>query len=72
MISKYDKLRLSFIIDLLRFRENRSNHGTEIGGWSHEVGSGRVACLTPGHTEGILAKMIPLIKYAAVWCVHEL
>ncbi len=62
-------------IDLLKtqpFFCTLSNLGTEIGGWSREVGSGRVACLTPGHTEAMLAKMIPLIRRAAAWCVHEL
>ncbi|MDR1530653.1 MAG: ThuA domain-containing protein [Clostridiales bacterium] len=46
--------------------------GTEIAGWTQELGKGRVCCLTPGHTEEMLAKMEKLLENSAKWCVHEL
>jgi type 1 glutamine amidotransferase len=46
--------------------------GTEIAGWTQELGKGRVCCLTPGHTPAMLAKMEKLLSNSAKWCVHEL
>jgi len=53
------------------FLVSRSEHGTEIGGWAHEFGKGRVCCLTPGHTVEMINKMKPLIESAAAWCVRD-
>lgn len=51
------------------FLYSTSPHGTEIAGWAHQRGQGRVACLTPGHTAAMLAQMADLIANAAAWCV---
>jgi len=53
------------------FLTSRSEHGTEIGGWAHGYGKGRVCCLTPGHTVEMIGKMKPLIESAAAWCVGD-
>jgi len=50
---------------------SRSEHGTELGGWAHEYGKGRVCCLTPGHNKGVVEKMAPVIGSAAAWCVRD-
>lgn len=47
----------------------RSEAGTEIGGWAHTVGKGRICSFTPGHNHPMLIKMRPLIENAAQWCV---
>ncbi len=46
-----------------------SDAGTEIAGWAHTVGAGRVCCLTPGHNHPMMIKMRPLMESAAEWCV---
>ena len=48
-----------------------SQHGSEVGGWAHVQGAGRVACLTPGHTAGMLEQMRRLIANAANWCIGQ-
>lgn len=48
-----------------------SEAGTEIAGWVHTLGKGRVCCLTPGHNWPMLIKMIPVITSAANWCVKR-
>ena len=53
------------------FMFSRSEHGTEIGGWAHEYGKGRICCLGPGHTVDAVKKMKPLILSAAAWCTKE-
>jgi len=50
----------------------RSNAGTEIAGWAHPRGKGRVCCLTPGHTAQMTETMKPLIERAASWCVKDI
>ena len=45
-----------------------SDAGTEIAGWAHTVGKGRVCSLTPGHNHPMLIKMRPLMESAAQWC----
>lgn len=47
-----------------------SEAGTEIAGWAHTLGSGRVCCLTPGHNHPMLIKMRPLMERAASWCTE--
>jgi len=47
----------------------RSEHGTEIGGWAHEYGKGRVCCLGSGHTVESVNQMKPVIASAAAWCL---
>lgn len=54
------------------FMATRSTAGTEIGGWSQELGKGRVISLTPGHTTAMIDKMEPLFKNAVSWCLGEL
>lgn len=49
-----------------------SEAGTEIAGWVHTVGAGRVCCLTQGHNHPMVIKMRPLIENAALWCVGDL
>lgn len=46
--------------------------GTEVAGWTQLLGAGRVACLTPGHTAGMLNSMKKLLDNAARWCTHQL
>ena len=53
------------------FLFSRSEHGTELAGWAHEYGKGRVCCLTAGHTAEIVDKMKPIIASAASWLVKE-
>ncbi|MCL2057930.1 MAG: ThuA domain-containing protein [Oscillospiraceae bacterium] len=53
------------------FMASRSEHGTEIGGWAHEFGKGRICCLGPGHTVDAVDKMKPLIVSATAWCMKE-
>jgi len=53
------------------FMVSRSEHGTEIGGWAHEYGKGRVCCLGPGHNVPAVNAMKPLIASAAAWCMKE-
>jgi len=53
------------------FLFSRSEHGTEIGGWAHEYGKGRVCCIGAGHTVAIVDKMKPIITSAAAWCLKE-
>lgn len=48
-----------------------SDAGTQIAGWVHTLGEGRVCCLTPGHNHPMLIKMRPLMEQAADWCVYE-
>lgn len=45
-----------------------SDAGTEIAGWAHTIGEGRICCLTPGHNHPMLIKMRPLMERAAEWC----
>lgn len=49
-----------------------SDAGTEIAGWSHILGKGRVCCLTPGHNHPMMIKMRPVMENAARWCIKEL
>jgi len=49
----------------------RSEHGTEIGGWAHDYGKGRVCCIGAGHTVEAVEKMKPIIESAAAWCVKD-
>ena len=51
---------------------SRSVAGTEIAGWTHEIGKGRVCCLTPGHTEEMLDKMSTLLLNSAKWCTRQI
>ena len=53
------------------FLISRSEHGTEIGGWAHEYGKGRVCCLGPGHTVEAVDNMKQLIISATAWCMKE-
>lgn len=46
----------------------RSEAGTEIAGWAHTVGKGRICSFTPGHNHPMLIKMRPLMESAAEWC----
>ncbi len=39
---------------------NSQEYGTSIAGWAHKYGSGKVVCLTPGHTEEVLTH--PMMK----------
>jgi len=48
-----------------------SRAGTEIAGWTQQLGRGRVACITPGHTEEMLDKMQTLLANAAQWCTWQ-
>jgi type 1 glutamine amidotransferase len=50
---------------------SRSSAGTEIAGWTQQLGKGRVCSITPGHNAPILAKMQKLLENAAAWCVNE-
>lgn len=62
-------------IDLVHaqpFMATVSDVGTEIGGWTQELGKGRVCCITPGHNVPMLAKMEKLLGNAAAWCVREI
>ncbi|MFH1571129.1 MAG: ThuA domain-containing protein [Gemmatimonadota bacterium] len=47
--------------------------GTGAAGWAHEVGRGRVAALTPGHTAAVLMHpmMLKLLGNAARWCARR-
>ena len=47
--------------------------GTSIAGWCHQVGKGRVASLTPGHTFDIVRQkeLIRLVRNAASWVTGE-
>ncbi len=54
------------------FLYSASKCGTEIAGWAHSLGEGRVCGLTPGHTEPMLAKMERLVKNAADWCARRI
>lgn len=49
-----------------------SKGGTEIGGWSQEIGKGRTVSLTPGHTLQMVEAMYPLLKNAVQWCLHKI
>ncbi len=49
-----------------------SPHGTEIAGWTHTVGKGRVCALTQGHDRRMVEKMEPLVRNAVMWCMGEL
>jgi type 1 glutamine amidotransferase len=46
--------------------------GTEIAGWTQELGKGRVCSVTPGHTTEMLSKMEKLLSNAADWCVRRI
>lgn len=48
-----------------------SQSGTEIGGWSQEIGRGRAVSLTPGHTPEMVEKMLPLMQNAVCWCMRK-
>jgi hypothetical protein len=57
--------------DTTVFLQNRSElHGVSAAGWSHRCGSGRVVCLTPGHTLPVLANPVYQRWLAAAlrWC----
>lgn len=54
------------------FMVSRSIQGTEIAGWTHQIGKGRVCGITPGHNAPMLDKMYRLLDNAAHWCVGEL
>lgn len=45
-----------------------SGAGTEIAGWAHTVGKGRICCLSPGHEKAMAEKMQGVIVRAAEWC----
>lgn len=49
-----------------------SEAGTEVAGWTQELGAGRVCSITPGHTPEMLAKIGPLVANAAEWCTRGL
>lgn len=53
------------------FMAGVSESGTEIAGWAHTLGEGRVCCITPGHNHPMLIKMRPLMENAADWCVKR-
>jgi type 1 glutamine amidotransferase len=62
------------VVDVERtqpFLCSRSPAGTEIAGWAHTRGGGRVCCLTPGHTGQMLEAMAPVIENAVKWCVRN-
>lgn len=60
-------------IDLVKpFMITVSSGGTEIGGWSQEIGRGRVVSLTPGHTPQMVEAMYPLLQNTVQWCLHEI
>jgi type 1 glutamine amidotransferase len=46
--------------------------GTEIAGWSQEIGKGRCCSITPGHTTEMLSNMQTLLANAADWCVRKI
>lgn len=48
-----------------------SDAGTEIAGWVHTLGQGRVCCLTPGHNHPMMIKMRPVMENAANWCTGQ-
>ena len=54
------------------FMASISIQGTEIAGWTHQLGKGRVCGITPGHNAPMLDKMFTLLSNAALWCVGEL
>lgn len=54
------------------FMASVSVAGTEIAGWTQELGKGRVCSITPGHNAPILSKMRKLLENAAAWCVREI
>ncbi|MDR1569494.1 MAG: ThuA domain-containing protein [Oscillospiraceae bacterium] len=54
------------------FLASISIQGTEIAGWTHQLGKGRVCGLTPGHNAPMLNKMEKLLANAAAWCVGRL
>lgn len=61
-------------VDLARvtpFLATVSSAGTEIGGWSQEIGKGRAVSLTPGHTPQMVEAMFPLMQNAVRWCLKE-
>lgn len=61
-------------VDLARvtpFLATVSDAGTEIGGWSQEIGKGRAVSLTPGHTPEMVNAMFPLMQNAVRWCLRE-
>lgn len=47
--------------------------GTSIAGWCRQIGKGRVASLTPGHTFDIVRQkeLIRLVRNAASWVTGE-
>lgn len=62
-------------VDLERvtpFLATVSSGGTELGGWSQEIGRGRAVSLTPGHTPEMVKAMLPLMDNTIRWCMHEL
>ena len=46
--------------------------GTEIAGWSQDLGKGRACSITPGHTASMLSNMGRLLSNAADWCVRRI
>ena len=58
-------------VDLLA--QTVSEHGAQPGLWVKEYGRGRVCCVTPGHTTGILLceDYLKVLRQAAAWCVGE-
>lgn len=48
-----------------------SDAGTEIAGWAHTLGEGRVCCLTPGHNHPMMIKLRPIMEHAADWCAKR-
>lgn len=51
-----------------------SIHGEQPGLWIHEMGKGRVCCITPGHYTKNLTYQpyLQLIKNAIAWCIKEI
>lgn len=49
-----------------------SIEGSEIGGWTQQVGKGRVVSVTPGHTTEMLDKMEPLLVRCVKWAMGEI
>ena len=54
------------------FLTTSSEHGEQRGGWAHEVGSGRVCVLTPGHNVEVWhdPSYQTLLKNGLRWCAQ--
>ena len=60
--------------DDLVIGETRSEHGSQPGMWTHEVGRGRVCMFTPGHVTPNLTDphMIAVFRNMIRWCRREI